>query len=676
LRIRMHFRIHDKHVDLLAARPVRRYHILWGTLRFFAALLTVVLVIGLFALPFVFSGYRAYGAGLRGQAALEASQERAEALDFAAARDHMGTANESFLDAQDSVRRFAPFASLPWIGSYISSAERLLASGVAATSAAREVLDIAASVTSKVQMGQSVAGELPGALPDRKTVFRNLTREDKRAMLADFATRGEQIGVALEDIERAIAAMNEVPIDELPAAFIGPIDSLRSRLISAKDALTAAKPLAELVPSVLGYPDARRYLVFFQNDTELRPTGGFLGVFGIATVQDAELLSFTTDDVYALDGPSEKSVRPQAPAPIRSHLGVQQWYLRDANWSPDFPTAAQTMEKFYAEEALIAKGEPAPPIDGIVAFDTRLAVDVVRFTGPVTVDDKTFTAENLVDELEFAVEKGFVAEGVAYHERKDIVGDLAHATIERLMAMPVEKLLGLVDILHRNMDEGHVQFAMKDSKLQALAEKEDWAGRMRTVPVDYVQVIDANLASLKSDPAVSRKIAYSIAPDKDGFVGTVRITYDHKGRFDWKTTRYRTYTRVFAPEGSVLVGVDGAMFEDKIKDPRRRPGVPDEGNELGKRWFGAFISIEPGETRDLTFRFRLAPKVVTAIKDGSYQLYVEKQSGTVGHGLTLDLDFGKTVATAAPGEERKDWGDAKYRHATDLRIDRSFQVGF
>ena len=107
-----------------------------------------------------------------------------------------------------------------------------------------------------------------------------------------------------------------------------------------------------------------------------------------------------------------------------------------------------------------------------------------------------------------------------------------------------------------------------------------------------------------------------------------------------------------------------------------RSCAPDQYDELGRKVFGAFVSVEPGETRTLTFRYRLPYGVVSAVQSGTYHLDVEKQAGTDAIGLTVDIDVGKKVETAAPAEARPQWGDAAYRVSTDIREDRAFDVGF
>jgi hypothetical protein len=115
---------------------------------------------------------------------------------------------------------------------------------------------------------------------------------------------------------------------------------------------------------------------------------------------------------------------------------------------------------------------------------------------------------------------------------------------------------------------------------------------------------------------------------------------------------------------------------DKIYNPARKIGKIDTGEELGKTWFGAFISVEPGEERTLSFEYVLPEKIKAQIGGGEYKLIVQKQAGTIGHPLTLNLDFGKNIKQAAPAEESKEWGNNSYKLQTDLRIDKELEIKF
>ena len=111
-----------------------------------------------------------------------------------------------------------------------------------------------------------------------------------------------------------------------------------------------------------------------------------------------------------------------------------------------------------------------------------------------------------------------------------------------------------------------------------------------------------------------------------------------------------------------------------MNDPKQRPGTIDVSTDQGRTVFGGFISIEPGETKTLAVTYRLPDALNKAIRAGSYHLDVTKELGTLGHKLTLDLNFGKKLTFAAPSELPAELGDTRYRLETDLKVNRAFSV--
>ncbi|MBU1915671.1 DUF4012 domain-containing protein, partial [Patescibacteria group bacterium] len=583
--------------NLLRAEPAlgkRRVRHLAGILTKIAlSFLAVVLLLGVVSLPFFWAGRSLVNHVEAGRSDLLAAESYASQLMIGDALKRLELAETEFFAARRNLAQLRLLAFIPYAQKRIQAAESLFAGGLTAVSAVRDALQAIKEVLELTAEGEGLVDSVLKNVPTSEMPFSDLSAEKKRAVLAALARSAPRLSESVSRIAEALVALDEVPADVLDDDLLLAIDAAKIKLRSARSTLTTLAVIADHLPSFLGYPDQRNYLFFFENNTELRPTGGFLGVYGLVQVKDAEILSVKTDDIYALDGPSESAKRPAPPEPIAKYINVDSWYLRDANWSPDFPTSAAVMEQFYYEEAQFAGLDPQP-IDGIIVITPQLAEDLLRLTGPVTVSDKTFTTDNLVDELEFAVEVSFREEGIPFFARKTIVSDLVNEVIHRLTAQPLSKLLATLQVLEKNLARSHILLWLKDPNLQSFVLQMDWGGQIKNVRGDYVTVIDANLASLKSDPAVERSINYSLMPTDHGFDASVAITYDHHGSFDWKTTRYRTYTRIYVPAGSELIGVEGAMFNDKLKDPARRPGAADVYSELGRTAFGAFISIEPG----------------------------------------------------------------------------------
>jgi hypothetical protein len=179
-------------------------------------------------------------------------------------------------------------------------------------------------------------------------------------------------------------------------------------------------------------------------------------------------------------------------------------------------------------------------------------------------------------------------------------------------------------------------------------------------------VIDANLAALKTDGVMDKQIIYSIDANAEGGpLATVRLRYTNTNRrITWRYTRYRSYTRVYVPEGSELVSWTGTAGKN-----------PDTMRELGKQVFGAFWVIQPGQTGELSFTYRLPPRVTDKIAQGPYTLLVQRQPGA-NTKLTLDLRLGKTVRSATPAEDESQFGDDRYQYSEDLEKNETFSIDF
>lgn len=149
-------------------------------------------------------------------------------------------------------------------------------------------------------------------------------------------------------------------------------------------------------------------------------------------------------------------------------------------------------------------------------------------------------------------------------------------------------------------------------------------------------VVDANLGSLKSDPHINRTIDYSIEEINNEFIAKLDITYKNNASFGWKTTRYRTYTRVYVPKNTQLISYNGLMDNDRTT----KKGIIDEYNEFGKTVFGGFIAIEPKQTGTISFVYKLPKKIIA---ENEYSLYIQKQPGNSKTTINLDFDFDKNI---------------------------------
>lgn len=621
------------------------------------------------AIPAIGATREIYDNAMAGRDDLDRAKAAGESLDFAMASSALGDASAHFQAGEDGLARLGLVAKLPYVAREVAGVRGLLEGGRNTADALKEAVDVGADMLAVLKSGAGslTAGNL--GLANQQQAVGSLSVEDRRSLLQKMTEAPDRLGLARAALDRAIASFDGIADTPLTAGILASIRPQVDRLRELRGFLSQDLSALAKIPKVVGYPTPKTYLFLLLNNTELRPGGGFIGTYGVVKVADGALTSFFTDDVYAIDGPSEAWMKESMPAPIAKYLKTPSLFMRDANWSPDFAVSALNVERLYHLE----RG-PEAHFDGVIGVTPTVISKLLDITGPITIGNSAFTSANITDELEYQVEKGFVGTNTPYFQRKGIVGDLGEELIKRLMALPVSRLPELAVVAQSSIDEKHLMATFDDADLQAYAAAHDWSGQLPVDAGDTLTVVDANMAALKTDPAVERTVSYGIHPDGDGFVATASMKYAHHGRFDWKTSRYRTYARFYVPLGSTLIKGEGMLQDDKIYNPKGAPGTIDVSTDLGRTVFGGFISIEPGATKTLSVTYRLPAGVTKTVNDGTYRLDVHKQLGTINHGLTLDLDFGKKLSNAMPPEDASHWGDARYALNIDLRLDRTFTV--
>ncbi len=648
------------------ARYAYRFAIVLAVL---LVLLSIPLVLGL---SYLDDARAVYALASQGKDNLEAAQADIEKVDLKKALFHLKIAENDFNEAQQGLAELETAKKLPFLKKQVIAAENMASAGSRTAEALEELVSFADELSGTIAEVSGVAMAANSNMPDKEASYADLSPQQKRVILKNFFDLLPRLEEAKQKIGQALSALERTEEDGLISPLKQYISPMKNKLALLSAEIDKALPLAEIIPQIAGYPEEKTYLFLLENNTELRPTGGFIGTYGILKMADGEIKEFKTDNIYNLDRPSEGELDVDPPAPLVKYLKADKWYLRDSNWSPDFPTAARQAEWFYNEEYKKMAGKDPEELDGVIAITPELIKELLKLTGSVEIAGLSFNSDNFMDTLQHFVEIGYIERGISEEDRKEVINSMAGEIKQRLLALPYSQWREVLDIVESALEEKHILIYEKDHNLAGLIREHNWDGRVMGADVDYLMVVDANLASLKTDDKVDRSIGYSIYRKDNKYYAKVSITYDHQGIFDWKTTRLRTYTRVYVPKGSKLVTYGGAMEDDRID----KAGKADVSEEFDKTVFGAFISIEPKQKKELFFEYELPPNVSNAISSGYYELLAQKQPGTPGSDLTLRLDFDKTLQSASPGELRYKWYDDIYDIETDLRTDRNFSVKF
>lgn len=408
-----------------------------------------------------------------------------------------------------------------------------------------------------------------------------------------------------------------------------------SLVSQAHELVSGGKPVLEQAPYLLGVKGERTYLLLFQNDKELRPTGGFITAYSIIKVKDGKFDSVSSSDIYHLDDKLNSKI--PAPEPIKKYLPlVPYWYLRDMNLSPDFKISMDTFFENY-------KKTNSPKVDGIIAVDTKIAVDILRVIGQIGVpgfgnfsadEDPRCACPVVIYELEsFADVVGpiiwaddlggkIIYKPPNSDNRKAILGPLMNSLLANSMGQPKEKIPELFEAGFNALLEKHVLFYFGEGEVQKAMESFNLAGRIKEYDGDYLHVNDANFAGAKSNLYAQEEVSLKVDKTKDGTTNTLTIKYKNPQKHDgWLNGPYRDWVRVYVPKGSKLLDSTGSDVQVETNE------------DLNKTVFEGFFTLRPEGVIELTFKYTTPVK----FKNG-YKLLLQKQSGTDGHLYNLDFE--------------------------------------
>ena len=169
---------------------------------------------------------------------------------------------------------------------------------------------------------------------------------------ADIATLSASVArlqTLLSQAQTQMAALHPSDL-QLDARLAPALSSASALLPTVRDGLQSARALLA-APQVLGVGTPANYLIEVLDSTELRPGGGFVGNYGIATLSGGRLTSLHITDTYLLDlGAQANGVRLKFPQAYSWFPIAPYWSLRDSNLDADFPTDARNAEQIYHAE--------------------------------------------------------------------------------------------------------------------------------------------------------------------------------------------------------------------------------------------------------------------------------------------------------------------------------------
>ena len=381
------------------------------------------------------------------------------------------------------------------------------------------------------------------------------------------------------------------------------------------------------LPELLGKNQRKTYLVLFQNNMELRPTGGFIGSFGLLTFDGGRMTDLTVNDVYSADGQLRGHVEP--PIPIKAHLNEANWWLRDSNWDPDFPTSAKRAEWFLDKEI-------GAQVDGVFGIDLKTVLEILKVTGPIFLADYNLdiTSANLYEKTQSeAQDESFPGS----HQKASFLTGLSRnliAEVEKLGEK--QKLLVLISFF-KDFEERHIQAFLHDDPTQRAISSLGWSGEVSEPScgpncyADLIGLTEANFGVNKANYFITRDV--DLVVNLDQAAVTRRLTLNLKNSANpalGQSGTYGVYIRAFIPKGSIPIGIKAITGETEESLPA------DVVEVHGRQEMGSFVQVYGGQSKKIEFSW--ATKIDPDFVASSYGLYIRKQAGVSDDPWRVTID--------------------------------------
>lgn len=568
-----------------------------------------------------------------GQAATES--------DYDLAQTKFVEASDTFVLAQKELNRngrslLNVLKYLPVKGQVLSSGEHLLDAG-------RDISLAGQDLTEIVQLLNPELATSEDFLQERSVID----------LLADIRQYLEPARAKLASASGSLAAVDPA---SLPPEYRDSVSQMSEQLPELVKTFDRFLSFSELFHAMLGGDESKRYLFIFQNNREMRATGGFIGSIALIDVVDGQIKEIEVPGGGPYDLTGQLKERVIAPAPL--HLVNPHWYLQDANWFPDFPTSAEKVMWFYEKSG-------GPTVDGVISLTPEIVTNLLAITGPIDMQSEygvTVTSENFITETLLQVERKY---DPVENKPKQFIADLLPTLLERIFQSNQEQFLAIVDSFSQSLTNQELLVYLQNEELQNRAREFGWTGEIKQTKGDYLMIVNTNIGGGKTDEVIDQLIDHQVTVQTDGsLTAKLQITRIHNGVSgdEFSGVKNVDFMRVYVPEGSRLLSADGFQQPDPklfftpapeyevdeflanvegqvIIDERTGTRI---NTEFDKTVFGNWVQVEPGQSVTVTLEYQLpfSLKLDTYLGGvDSYSLFVQKQSGSFPSVLHSRLEY-------------------------------------
>ncbi len=563
---------------------------------------------------------------------LEEAGESFKNFNFAKAADGFDNAYQDFSKVSQTMNFMG--ASLAGIFSELPGFDTLTAGGADKIVAAKNLVEAGKLIA---QSGQAMA-EAVDSLSQTGLIL-NPADKNRIKPLKIVNSLKNALLLSAKNLQKAKALISDIDGSILPEDKRQKFNDFKDKVPLLEEYLDHAIQYTNFLEGIIGIDEPKKYLLLFENSSELRPTGGFPGTYGVVSFSGGGLADFFVNDVYNLDGQLKENIIP----PKQLQHITPTWGMRDSAWFADFPTSAEKAMFFFVEEA-------GYKVDGVIVINPDIVSNILKIVGPIEMPEYglNLTADNFLESIQEEVEYGDNR-----IQPKKVVLDFGPRFLEKLYSADSEKWTSIFNVLMTGLEEKDILLYFSKEELENFTINEGFGGEIKKTDDDYLMINLSNIKGSKTDAVTDSSIEVDNRFENGQVIHKVTITRNHKGgdhEHGFYNRQNPAYVRVLISQNGEFLSIYGndatnfkplmnyslqgdfekdrdlTIFESSFhsEDLLNTQGgfsKIDRFDESGKEGLGFWMITEPGETKTVEFEYSVP------FDGDDYSFYFQKQPG-------------------------------------------------
>ena len=459
------------------------------------------------------------------------------------------------------------------------------------------------------------------------------TTREYRTYLQKLEENSYKIQDSSYKVELAFGIIDKIDTSTFPKFAQDKILLLKDTSEQLYETLNPMADISSFLPNLLGVDERKRYLIFLQNEGEIRGTGGWISSYAVLGLEGGQIRELYVDDVYNADGLLETQGKTYtAPQSMQNALDIENWSFSMVNWDPDL---SNTM---YAAEQFIADMNKGNDIDGLITIDISFIQKLLDKWGGIEVPGETeiITSNNLYSKI-FEMHTSFTP---GSSRKSTFLASLADEVIKKILSSDIEGYKEIAEVISESFNEKHLQATFKNTDAFNYMNTNNWAGSLETEYTGAPMAIDWNWGANKANLYIKRNHNLTVdIKDADQITFKYSISIQNDSTKDeYPEGEYKNYLRIYLPLDAQILSIKG--LEDNEYDIYEENSYKVVGG-----WFN--IPIQQVETFEITYKLKSEDNIhgfPLSIDGNNKELNLElfKQSGTSQDAYKIDITYPDT----------------------------------